>query len=72
MFGIDRHGVCSVLDPRSSASKVHEFNVKKPTVFFVFGSCNGTRNLAASCNELNGIHAEPIGMAVCETFSRTS
>lgn len=58
-----RHGVCSVLLPRSSASKDQAHIVKKPTVFCVLDN-NGILSLDESCMALNKTQAEPNGIAV--------
>lgn len=71
MVGGALQGVCSVLEPLSSASNIHVLIVRKPMVVCDLDK-SGIRSRDVSCMALNSTQAEPSGMAVCDTRSLTS
>lgn len=64
-------GVCSVLEPLSSASSIQALTVRNPIVICDL-EIRGILKRDVSCMALKRTQAEPKGMAVCETFSLTS
>ena len=60
-----------MLPPLSSGSRFHTVRVRNPTVVPA-GDSRGMRSLSVSCTAPNVTTEDPIGVAVCDTCSRTS